>query len=136
MRGGSSPRGRRIGERFTFPTRRRQAWDRVAPLIPSTARVAATDFVHSRLTHCERSYDYSRYIRRVAGYEDRVPDDTDYIVIDLRHPYSQSVLGDVQSAADVRELREQPDDWELLSDSSDAYFVVLRRRVAGASRNE
>lgn len=111
-----------------LPDERARAWKRVAPLIPPTARVAATDFVHARLTHCERSYDYSRYARRVANYEDRVPDDTEYIVIDLQHPYSRDVLGEVRSAADVRELREHPEQWELLTDPHDRYFVVLRRR--------
>ncbi len=111
-----------------FPDERARAWERVAPLIPPTARVAATDFVHARLTHCERSYDYSRYARRVANYEDRVPDDTEYIVIDLQHPYSRDVLGEVRSAADVRELREHPEQWELLTAPDDRFFVVLRRR--------
>lgn len=114
-----------------LPDERARAWERVAPLIPPTARVASTDFVHPRLTHCERSYDYSRYARRVAGYEDRIPDDADYIVIDLQHAYSRDVLGNVASAADVRELREHPDEWELLTDPRDRYFVVLRRRAAG-----
>lgn len=129
--------GRVVAARPTYwraiylPDDRARAWARVAPLIPPTAHVAATDFVHARLTHCQRSYDYSRYVRRVAGYEDRVPDDTDYIVIDLQHPYSQSVLGGVHRAADVRELREQPELWELLTPADDPYFVVLKRRPPG-----
>ncbi|MCA9053591.1 MAG: DUF2079 domain-containing protein, partial [Planctomycetaceae bacterium] len=127
--------GRIVAGRPTYwqalylPDARARAWGQVAPLIPADARVAATDFVHARLTHCERSYDYSRYVRRVAGYEDRVPDDTEYIVIDLQHPYSRSVLGDdVRSAADVRELQTAPGEWELLTAPDDAYFVVLKRR--------
>ncbi|MFV0443359.1 MAG: DUF2079 domain-containing protein [Planctomycetaceae bacterium] len=127
--------GRIVASRPTYwrslylPDERARAWAMVAPLIPMSAHVAATDFVHARLTHCTRSYDYSRYVRRVAGYEDRVPDDTDFIVIDLRHPYSRSVLGDVQSSSDVRELREHPDHWELLTSPQDPYFVVLKRRT-------
>lgn len=127
-------RGRVVASRPTYwrslylPDDRAQAWERVAPLVPPTARVAATDFVHPRLTRCERSYDYSRYVRRVAGYADQVPEDADYIVIDLRHPYSASVLGDVQSALDVRELREEPQAWELLTEPQNPFFVVLRRR--------
>jgi len=91
--------------------------------IPPSARVASTDFVHPRYTHFERSYDYSAYARQVAGYEDRVPDDTDYIVIDTRHPYSR-----VHSPADVRELQREPDRWELLPDVTNGYFIVLKRR--------
>jgi uncharacterized membrane protein len=126
--------GRIVAARPTYwrslylPDARARAWTDVAPLIPPAAHVASTDFVHTRLTHCARSYDYSRYVRRVAGYEDRVPADTDYIVIDLQHPYSQSVVGAVQSADDVRELREEPGKWELLSPADNPYFVVLKRR--------
>ena len=127
--------GRIVAGRPTYwrslylPDARARAWAEVIPLIPSDARVAATDFVHARLTHCERSYDYSRYARRVAGYEERVPEDTDYIVIDLAHPYSRSVLGEVRSAADVRELKTASDEWDLLTSPDDPYFVVLKRRT-------
>ncbi|MEZ6067840.1 MAG: hypothetical protein R3B90_19495 [Planctomycetaceae bacterium] len=126
--------GRVVAGRPTYwrslylPDERARRWDEVEPLIPREARVAATDFVHARLTHRERSYDYSGYVRKVAGYERRVPDDTDFIAIDLRHPYSASVLGDVRSAADVAELREAPNDWELLTPPDDPWFVVLKRR--------
>ncbi|MCA9029122.1 MAG: hypothetical protein KDA86_28370, partial [Planctomycetaceae bacterium] len=129
--------GRVVASRPTYwrelylPDERATAWDSIAQLIPADARVASTDFVHPRLTHCERSYDYSQYIRRVAEDTTGIPDDTDYIVIDLRHPYSRSVLGDVQSAADVRELKEYPDQWELLTEPDNQYFVVLRRRPQG-----
>lgn len=92
--------------------------------IPPTARVASTDFVHPRFTHHERSYDYSHYRRRIAGYEDKVPDDTDFIVIDTRHPYS-----DLKSPDQVRELKDHPDVWELLPDKTEGYFIVLRRRA-------
>ncbi len=98
-------------------------FEKVFAKIPLTARVAATDFVHPRFTHHERSYDYSHYHREVAGYEDRVPDDTDFIVIDLRHPYS-----DIKSPDQVREVRTEPDRWELLPDETEGYFIVLRRR--------
>ena len=75
-------------------------------------------------THHERSYDYSHSRRRIAGYEDKVPDDTDFIVIDTRHPYS-----DLKSPDQVRELKDHPDVWELLPDKTDGYFIVLRRSV-------
>jgi hypothetical protein len=97
---------------------------KVIAKIPRESRVASTDFVHPRFTHHERSYDYSHYRRKIADYEDRVPVDTDFIVIDTRHPYS-----DVQSPNQVRELQTEPDRWELLPDDTDGYFIVLRRRT-------
>jgi uncharacterized membrane protein len=111
-----------------IPDERARRWAEVEQLIPEDARVASTDFVHPRLTHRERSYDYSGYVRRVAGDTDGVPSDTTHIVIDLRHPYSASVLGNVRSAADVRERQERPDEWELISPPDDEFFVVLRRK--------
>lgn len=102
---------------------RAKAFTKIEDLIPPTARVASTDFVHPRYTHFERSYDYSDYPRRVANYEDKVPDDTDYIVIDTQHPYSR-----VRSLDDVRELQREPEKWEVLPDETDGYFIVLRRR--------
>ncbi len=106
-----------------LPGERARQFEKIAELIPPTAKVASTDFVHPRYTHFERSYDYSDYARRVAGYQDKVPDDTDFIVIDTRHPYSK-----VRSPEDVRELKTNPDDWELLPDVTDGYFLVLKRR--------
>lgn len=91
--------------------------------IPISARVASTDFVHPRFTHYERSYDYSKYPRKVADYQQAVPADTDYIVIDTTHAYSE-----IHSPDDVRELREDPEEWELLPDRTNGYYIVLRRR--------
>lgn len=113
------------------PGERARSFRHVEALIPRDARVASTDFVHARLTHRTRSYDYSEYRRRVADYEDRVPHDTDYIVIDIEHPYHrpEQVLAlrrDPYTA--VRELRTQPEQWELLEHPADRYFIVLRRR--------
>lgn len=96
--------------------------ENVVAQIPITARVASTDFIHTRLTHCERSYDYSKYLRKVNNYKPGVPEDTDFIVIDTRHKYS-----DYRSAADVPELN-QSDDWELLPDTTNGAFLILRRR--------
>jgi uncharacterized membrane protein len=90
--------------------------------IPIDARVASTDFVHPRFTHHGRSYDYSKYARRVSGYELRVPVDTDYIVIDTQHRYSE-----IQSPEQIVEFVDNPDDWELLPNVSDGYFIVLKR---------
>lgn len=105
-----------------IPGERAEKFKLVIAEIPPEARVASTDFVHPRFTHYARSYDYSRYPRKVSGYELRVPDDTDYIVIDTKHPYSW-----IHSPADVPELRDSPKEWELLPDKTDGYFIVLKR---------
>ncbi len=98
-------------------------FEKVFAKIPRESRVASTDFVHPRFTHHERSYDYSKVRRRVANYEDRVPDDTDFIVIDARGPYSG-----IKSPDELRERQTEPDRWEVLSDETDGYFIVLRRK--------
>lgn len=94
----------------------------VTEQIPPTARVASTDFIHTRLTHRERSYDYSGYERVVNEEGQRVPADTDYIVIDTGHRYST-----IRSAGDIPELQES-DVWELLPDKTGGYFLILQRR--------
>jgi uncharacterized membrane protein len=109
------------------PTPRAAAFVKIAPLIPQSARVASTDFVHPRFTHHERSYDYSDYIRKVSGYERRVPDDTEYIVIDATHPYSR-----YHRPEDVPEFHDTV-TWELLPDETGGNFIVLRRRMANRS---
>jgi len=106
------------------PTERVEKFVTVLEQIPLEARVASTDFVHPRFTHYARSYDYSHYLRKVAGYENQVPDDTDFIVIDTQHYYS-----DIKGPEQVRELQMEPDKWELLEDRSDGYFIVLKRRL-------
>jgi hypothetical protein len=116
------------GSRFYWgqlyvPTERVEKFATVLEQIPLEARVASTDFVHPRFTHHARSYDYSHYLRKVAGYENQVPDDTDFIVIDTQHYYS-----DIKGPEQVRELQVEPDKWELLEDRSDGYFIVLKRR--------
>lgn len=105
------------------PSERAERFPVVLDQIPIDARVASTDFVHPRFTHHERSYDYSHYLRKVAGYENQVPEDTDFIVIDTRHHYS-----DIRSPADVRELQTEPEKWELLEDQTGGYFIILKRR--------
>ncbi len=104
---------------------RADQFEKVFTKIPRESRVASTDFVHARFTHHERSYDYSKVLRRVANYEDRVPDDTDFIVIDARGPYSG-----IKSPDQVRELQTEPDHWDLLLDETDGHFIVLRRRTS------
>lgn len=105
------------------PTDRGTEFAKIAPLIPIAARVASTDFVHPRFTHHARSYDYSQYVRKVSGYELRVPDDTDFIVIDTTHRYSTR-----KTPSDIPEFRETPQDWELLTDPSGSAFIVLKRK--------
>jgi uncharacterized membrane protein len=100
------------------PTARGAAFAKIAPLIPRTSKVSSTDFVHPRFTHHDRSYDYSDYVRKVG----RVPDDTDFIVIDTTHRYSE-----MHRPEDVPEYH-QADQWELVPDVTDGCFIVLNRR--------
>jgi uncharacterized membrane protein len=110
-------------KRLYVPNRRSELFARVIPLIPTSSRVASTDFIHPRFTHHERSYDYSAYLRKVSQYERQVPEDTDFIVIDTQHPYST-----LKTPEDVPEYRDQPDQWELLPDTTEGYFIILKRR--------
>ena len=105
------------------PNRRGELWAHVIKLIPSDSRVASTDFVHPRLTHFDRSYDYSNYRRKVADGQSGVPDDTDYIIIDTHHRYSE-----IKSAAEIPEFRDHPDQWELIANDSAGFFIVLKRK--------
>lgn len=110
--------------RLYVPGPRAAEFSKVLPELPETSRVASTDYVHTRLTHFERSYDYSDYPRAVNNYQPGVPDDTDYIVIDTSHPYSR-----VRSLADVRELQAEPEKWEVLPDHTGGLFLVLKRKL-------
>ena len=105
------------------PGERAEEFAKVLEKIPPDARVASTDYVHPRFTHFARSYDYSEYERHVSGNTTRVPDDTDFIVIDTRHHYSW-----IHGPEDVPELRDEPDRWELLPDDTQGYFLVLKRK--------
>lgn len=109
--------------RLSQPSRRAAAFEKVLAQLPISARVASTDYVHTRLTHFERSYDYSDYLRAVNNYQPGVPADTDYIVIDTSHPYSR-----VRTLAEVRELQTEPDKWDVLPDETNGLFIVLKRR--------
>ncbi len=109
--------------RLSKPSLRAAAFEKVLAQLPISARVAATDYVHTRLTHFERSYDYSDYLRAVNNYQPGVPADTDYIVIDTSHPYSR-----VRSLAEVHELQTEPDKWDVLPDETNGLFIVLKRR--------
>ena len=105
------------------PNERAKQFEKVIKQIPQDATVASTDFVHPRFTHHKRSYDYSHYPRKVSNYEDRVPHDTDYIVIDTTHRYS-----DIKSPTQLRELQQHPNKWKLLPDTTQGYYIILKRR--------
>jgi len=101
---------------------RAKHFEEIAGRIPIDARVASTDYVHTRLTHCERSYDYSDYPRKVANYEPKVPDDTDLIVLDTKHRYSA-----VRNLDQVRELQQHPERWRVVPNSSVGDYILLER---------
>ncbi|MFO1001939.1 MAG: DUF2079 domain-containing protein [Planctomycetaceae bacterium] len=107
------------------PGQRAAEFEKVIAQIPMTARVASTDYVHTRLTHFERSYDYSDYLRAVNSYQPGVPADTDYIVLDTSHPYSK-----VRSLAEVRELQVEPEKWDVLPDTTGGLFIILKRKAS------
>ena len=105
------------------PGERATEFLKVLALLPKDARVASTDYVHTRLTHFERSYDYSGYLRAVNNYQPGVPADTDYIVIDTGHRYSE-----IKSIDQVRELREEPERWEIVPVDTHGLFIVLKQK--------
>jgi uncharacterized membrane protein len=107
------------------PGERAKEFTKILAAIPIDSRIASTDFVHTRLTHFERSYDYSGYLRAVNNYQPGVPADTDLIVIDTGHRYSE-----IRSIDQVRELKEEPDQWEIVPNDSHGLFIVLKRRAA------
>jgi uncharacterized membrane protein len=107
------------------PTERAAAFEKIVASLPPDSRIASTDYVHTRLTHFDRSYDYSGYLRAVNDYKPGVPADTDYIVIDTGHRYSE-----IKSGEQVRELIDEPDSWEVMPNDSHGLFIVLRRVTA------
>jgi len=98
-------------------------FDRIYDQIPPESRVASTDFVHPRFTHHERSYDYSQFPRKVNNNQLGAPTDSDYIVIDTQHRYSKIKIPD-----QIPEYRGHPDQWERLPDTTEGYFIVLKRK--------
>ena len=111
-------------ENLYVPGERATAFQKVLAGLPTNARIASTDYVHTRLTHFDRSYDYSGYLRAVNNYRPGVPADTDYIVIDTGHRYST-----IKSIDQVRELQVEPDLWEIVPNDSHGLFIVLKRKV-------
>lgn len=104
------------------PSKRAEMFAKIESTISKTARVASTDFIHPRFTHHERSYDYSEYARKVSAKGLRIPEDTDYIVIDTQHPYSI-----YKKPEDVIEYNEHPEEWEMLPDETEGYFMVFKK---------
>lgn len=102
-------------------TERVTEFSKVLKLIPPTSRVASTDFIHPRFNHFARSYDYS-------SYRPTPPADAEYVVVDVRGPYSQ-----ITAPGDVGVYREHPADWELLPDQTQGYYYVFRRRPTSAT---
>jgi uncharacterized membrane protein len=110
-------------KKLYVPGQRAEMFSRIEDMIPIESRVASTDFVHPRFTHHERAYDYSNYSRAVNKNQTGAPPDTDYIVIDTTHRYSE-----IKKPMDIPEYRDHPEDWELLPDKTEGYFIILKRR--------
>lgn len=110
-------------KRLYIPGERAKQFTKVIPLIPQESRVASTDFVHPRFTHHARSYDYSNYRRKVNDYQSGVPADTDYIIIDTQHPYSE-----IKTPDQIPEYKNAPEQWELIPDQTNGHFIILKRK--------
>lgn len=117
------PDSRAYWKNLYLPGERARHFPTAFALVPQESRVASTDYIHPRFTHHARSYDYSHY-------RSRVPDDADYIVIDTRHPYSG-----IKRPDEIKEYRNEPEQWELLDDQTQGYFIVLKRRPARAGNH-
>ncbi len=110
-------------KRLYIPGERALQFEKIKSLIPPESNVASTDFVHPRFTHHAKSYDYSNYRRKVNEYQSGVPADTDYIVIDTQHPYSE-----IKTPDQIPEYRDNPEQWELIPDQTNGFYIVLKRR--------
>jgi hypothetical protein len=98
-----------------------QYFEKLFALIPSDARVAATDFVRPRFTHHRECHQYGD-----GGLKPHVkPESIDYIVIDLTGPYSDWVQGHR-----LRELDEDPAHWEVMhwDPIGELFFHVIRAK--------
>lgn len=105
-------------QRRYVPTDRVTQFAQVLRRIPQDRRVASTDFVHPQFNHHLRSYDYS-------SYRPEIPADVEFLVIDVRGPYSQ-----VSTPLDVPAYRDDPARWELLPDDTHGYFYVFQSRTS------
>lgn len=110
-------------KKLYVPGERAKQFKKVISLIPPESKVASTDFVHPRFTHHARSYDYSKYPRKVNNNKPGAPPDTDYIVIDTQHPYSE-----IKAPDQILEYQNHPEKWELIPDQTNGYFIILKRK--------
>jgi len=109
------------GSRYKIDQRAKMA-ESILELIPEDARVASTDYIHTRLTHYERSYDYSAFPRQVNNDQPGAPPDTDYIVIDIKGKYNT-----IRRPQQIPEYRDHPEKWQVLDHPAKKYFIVLKR---------
>src|SRR5207247_1334663 len=99
-----------------------QSFERLFPLVPVDASVAASDYVRTRFTHHRVCHEYAR--------KPHVPvESIDYIVVDLLGPYSNWSQG-----RRVHELEAQPDRWEVVYDDL-FFFMVLRAKRNNSDRS-
>jgi len=104
----------------------RRFWERVWPLVPADASVAASDFVRPRFTHHRLCHEFGR-----GGLRPHVsPNDVDYIVIDLAGPFSNLLEG----LAVSEEWQKYMSEWTVAYNDLQ-FFVVVRRRAADSQRH-
>ncbi len=99
------------------PGERVERFSRFYDAIPLSASVAATDYVRPRFTHHRECHEIG-----ASGLKPHVrPEQVDYLVVDLRGPYS-----DPQAGRRVPESIHRPGGWETVYE--DDYFLVVRAR--------
>jgi hypothetical protein len=100
---------------------RAEQFEKLFPLIPLEASVAATDYVRPRFTHHRECHQYG-----AGGLKEHVPSESiDYIVVDLAGPYSDWFEGHR-----VREVAEHPERWEARrwDPYGELFFHVVRAK--------
>jgi uncharacterized membrane protein len=115
-----------------IPTTRSEAFRRVLPIVRPNDRVAATDYIRTRFTHCRAAHDYPTFRAHVKI------DDVDVIVLDKTEGYwgrdpktnhDHELLDAMNSNAPVGsalKIRGRP----FTVVHHDAYFLVVRRAAA------
>jgi uncharacterized membrane protein len=104
------------------PGERVERFYRFYEKIPTTSSIAASDYVRPRFTHHRECHELG-----VKGLKPHVrPEQIDYLVVDLRGPYS-----DVRGGLEVPHRVRHPHGWETVY--WDEYFLVLR---AGSGRRQ
>jgi hypothetical protein len=112
-----------------LPTSRSEAFRRVLPFVQPTDRVAATDYIRTRFTHCRAAHDYPTFRAHVTI------DDIDVLVLDKTEGYwgrdpktnqDHELLAAMNGGAVVGyalTIRGRP----FTVVYHDAYFLVVRR---------